>query len=640
MTTNKNKWAPWLYSGAGVAGVFLILLAVNAISGAVKVRMDLTEEKLYTLSEGTRRVLAKIDTPVRINFYCTQSENEMPVFLKNYARRAEDLLGEYRQASGGKIAVQKFDPKPDTEAEDSARLDGVEGRSLNQGGLINLENNLYLGLAVTCLDTKEAIPFLDPSREKLLEYDVTRAISKVITESRKEIGVMSGLPVFGQANPNPMMGGGQGAPPWVFIQELKRDFEVREVPTTVERIDDDLNVLVLIHPTNLNDQALYALDQFVLRGGKLVAFLDPLSIADSRNAMNMQMMMQRQGSTLGKLLKTWGLDFDISKVLADRIYLSQISRGNQPADEPTWLTLSGEAINADDIVTGDIDRLLIPTAGAFTGTPAEGLTQTVLLKSSQNSDLMDRTMIQFGANVNNDFNASGTEHSLALRLTGKFKTAFPDGAPGAGAPDAADEEKTGESEAGSLKESAADGVVVLIGDSDMVFDQFCVRVQNFFGQQLISPIFGNLAFAQNVIEQLVGDNDLIAVRSRAVKSRPFTVVRDMQAAAEEHYTARIRQLQEDARSAESRISELTRSAGKEGDQRFILPPEAEQEIQNLQARVADANKELRKVRRDLRKDVDSLETRLKWINIAGMPLVVTFVGLGLAMVKRKKTAAK
>lgn len=640
MTTNKNKWAPWLYSGAGVAGIFVILLAVNAISGAIKVRLDLTEEKLFTLSEGTRKVLAKIDTPVKINFYCTQSDNDMPMFLKNYARRVEDFLGEYRQASGGRITIQKFDPKPDTEAEDSARLDGVEGRSLNQGGLISLENNLYLGLAVTCLDTKEPIPFLDPSREKLLEYDITRAISKVITETRKEIGVMSGMPVFGQSMPNPMMGGGGGTPPWFFIQELKRDFDVREVGTTVDKIDDDLSVLVLIHPTNLGDKALYALDQFVLRGGRLVAFLDPLSIADSRNAMNMQMAMQRQGSTLGPLLKAWGLDFDINKVLADRVYLSQISRGNQPADEPTWLTLQGDAISTDDIVTADIDRLLMPTAGAFTGTAAEGLKETVLLKSSENSDLMDRTMVQFGANVNNDFKPSGKEYALALRLTGKFKTAFPDGAPKADATETTDENKADEAKPESLKESATDGVVVLIGDSDMVFDQFCVRIQNFLGQQLVAPIFGNLAFAQNVIEQVMGDNDLIAVRSRAVKSRPFTVVRDMQAAAEERYTAQIRQLQEDVQNAQSRISELTRATGKDDDQRFILPPEAEQERQNLEAKVADTNKKLREVRRNLRADVDSLETRIKWINIAGMPLVVTFVGLGLALMKRKKTAAK
>ncbi|MCB1126739.1 MAG: hypothetical protein KDM81_09605, partial [Verrucomicrobiae bacterium] len=349
---------------------------------------------------------------------------------------------------------------------------------------------------------------------------------------------------------------------------------------------------------------------------------------------------QRQGSTLGPLLKAWGLDFDINKVLADRVYLSQISRGNQPVDEPTWLTLQGDAINTSDIVTADIDRLLMPTAGAFTGTAAEGLTETVLLKSSENSDLMDRTMVQFGANVNNDFKPSGKEYALAVRLTGKFKTAFPDGAPKADAADPAEKEATDEAKADSLKESATDGVVVLIGDSDMVFDQFCVRIQNFFGQQLVSPIFGNLAFAQNVVEQVMGDNDLIAVRSRAVKSRPFTVVRDMQAAAEERYTAQIQQLQQDVRDAEKRITDLSSAAKKDADQRFILPPEAEQEIKNLNAKVADANKQLREVRRNLRKDVDSLETRLKWINIAGMPLVVTFVGLGLALVKRKKTAAK
>lgn len=639
MTKNKNKWEPLLYSGLGVVGVLIILLAIAAIGNSLKVRVDLTEEKLYTLSEGTRKVLAKIDTPVTIHFYCTQSQNEMPPFLKNYARRVEDLLSEYRQASRGKIIIQKFDPKPDTEAEDSARLDGVEGRNVNQGGVISLQDNIYLGLAVLCVDAKETLPFLDPSREKLLEYDLTRAISKVISDSEQQLGVMSGLPVFGQQNPNPMMGG-RGNPPWLFIQELRRDFNVREVPSTAESIDEDLDALVLIHPTNLSDKTLFALDQFVLRGGKLIAFLDPLSIADSGNAMNMQMMMQRTGSTLGKLLDTWGLKFDINKVLADKTFMTRISRGaGQTAQEPTWLTLTSEGINPEDIVTADIDQLLLPAAGGFTGTPAEGLTEEVLLHSSKNSDEMDRAMVQFGANVNNDFNAKGKEYALAVRLRGKFKTAFPDGPPKDTSAEA-DKQNDKAKDEDFLKESAEDGVVVLVGDSDMLYDRFCFRVQNFLGQQLVSPLFGNLAFAQNVIEQMLGDNDLIAVRSRAVKSRPFKVVREMQAKAEDQYVARIRQLQQDAKDAEARISELTRQAGKGADQRFILPPEAEKEIAALRAKAAKANKELRQVRRDLRRDVDALETKIKWLNIAGMPFLVTVVGLGLAMMKRKKTAAK
>jgi len=644
MTKNKSKWEPLLYSGLGVVGMFLILLAIAAIGNSLKVRLDLTEEKLYTLSDGTRKVLSKIDSPVTIRFYCTQSQNDMPVFLKNYAKRVEDLLSEYRQASKGKITILKFDPKPDTEAEDSARLDGVEGRSLSSGGLINLEDKIYLGLAVACLDAKETIPFLDPSREKLLEYDLTRAISKVISNTSRQVGVMSGLPVFGQPGMNPMMGS-RGTPPWLFIQELRRDFQVREVSTSVESIDEDLDVLVLIHPTKLSDKTLYALDQFVLRGGKLVAFLDPLSIADSRGAMNMQMMMQRTGSTLGKLLTTWGLNFDINKVLADKTFMTRISRGQgQSAQEPTWLTLTSEGINRDDVVTADIDQLLLPAPGVFTGTPAEGLSQDILLHSSKNSDLMDRTMVQFGANINNDFKPSGKVFTLALRLRGKFKTAFPDGPPKDDTSADANKDKKDAKDTAkpdSLKESEKEGVVVLVGDSDMLYDHFCFRIQNFLGQQLVSPLFGNLAFAQNVIEQLLGDNDLISVRSRAVKSRPFTVVRDMQAQAEEKYLARIRQLQQDVKDAQARIDELTRHAGQKDDQqRFILPPEAEKEIADLRVKIATANKELRQVRRDLRRDVDALETKIKWLNIAGMPLLVALVGLGLAIANRKKTAAK
>ncbi len=650
MNTNKHKWEPLLYSGLGVGAMFLILVAIGIIAGAAKVRLDLTADRVYTLSDGTKKTLAKLDTPVTINFYCTQSENRMPVPLKTYAKRVEDLLDEYRQRSNGKIEIKKFDPQPDSDAEDSARLDGVEGQSIGEGGIIGLGEKVYLGLSVTCLDQKVALPFLDPSRERLLEYDLTRAVAQVVNPQKQNLGVMSGLPIFGQMT-NPMMaqmGGGQQEP-WIVLNELKRDFNVKQIDMTAEKIDDDINVLLVVHPSNMSDKAQYALDQFVLRGGKLIALLDPLSVFDSRNSMNPQNMMQRAasgGSDLPKLLAAWGIKFEGDKVIADKNYVTMVRRGasGAPAPELTWLSLTADAIDQNEIVTSQIDSLLFAGAGVFSGTPLEGLTQKVLVRTSANSDGVDKMMAQFGADTSKDFKPSGKESPLALMLTGKFKTAFPDGPPGAASADAADDDKEKAEgsdtagKAGSLKESQKEGAVLLVGDTDFIYDQFCVQVQNFFGQKLVSPFNGNLGLLQNVIEQFMGDENLIQVRSRAVQTRPFTRVRTIQAQAEERYTEKIKSLQSDLEEAQQKINELQRN--KDQNQRFILPPEVQAEIKRFREKEVQTKRDLKEVRKQLRKDIDALETRLKWFNIAAVPMFVTVAWIGFAVVKRKKTAAK
>jgi ABC-type uncharacterized transport system involved in gliding motility auxiliary subunit len=671
MNTTKNKWEPLLYSGLGVVAMFLILVAVSVISGAVKQRLDLTADRVFTLSQGTRKILGKLADPIVINYYCSRSENQMPVPLKSYAQRVEDLLAEYRQTSHNRIEIRKFDPQPDSDAEDSARLDGVEGQNLSEGGLINLGEKVYLGLAViSASGEKVALPFLDPSRERLLEYDLTRAIAHVLNPQKPILGVMSGLPVFGQMNPMMMrMGGGQQEP-WVAITELQRDFTVKQIELTAEKIDEDIKVLLVIHPSGISEKTQFALDQFVLRGGKLVALLDPMSTVDSRNAMNMQNMLQRAaagGSTLDKLLKAWGLEFEVNKVIADKNYVTPVRRNDRGtvSAEPTWLSLTPDAIDRADVTTGEIDSLLLIGAGVFTGTPASGLQEKVLLKTSRNSMTVDKMLAQFGGDTGKDFNPANKEYALALRLTGKFKTAFPDGKPGGGAADAAQEEendkdqadeaakdttakdkdkdkdkdtKVAEAKADSLKESKSDGVVVLIGDTDFIFDQYCVQVQRFFGQKLVSPFNGNLNLLQNVVEQLMGDSNLIAVRSRSIQNRPFTRVRQIQAQAEEQFRSKIKQLEQDLADAQQKINELQRQ--KDKNQRTILSKEQQDEIKGFRQKEAQTNRELKLVRKQLRKDIDSLETTLKWLNIGIMPLLVTATGITLAFVNRKKTAAQ
>ncbi len=418
-----------IYSAAGVAIMALLLIAVNVLTGAVHRRVDLTRNKVYTLSDGTRQILAKLDTPVTLRYYCSQSDTTTPlaVMLKSYAKKVEDLLDEYKQAAHGKIIVEKYDPQPDTDAEDSAALDGVEGQTLPSG------DKFYLGLAIIQVDAKEAIPFFSPDREREMEYDISRAISRVATPEKPVVGIMSPLPVFG-APGNPMMAQmgqpQQGQEPWAIVGQLRNDYSVKNVAMDTDKIDDDVKVLVVIHPREISDKAQFAIDQFVLRGGKLIAFLDAQSLVDSRNENPMMGQMPGGGSSLDKLLKAWGLQFDTAKIVADRNFAMELGETADTAQvRPTWLKLTPDGIDTNDIVTGELDNVWLFGAGAFTGTPVTGLKETVLLKSTTDSQLVDGMMASMGGdNILKEFKPSGVQYALAVRLTGKFPTAFPSGA--------------------------------------------------------------------------------------------------------------------------------------------------------------------------------------------------------------------
>ena len=642
----KKSLQTILYSTAGVAVMLVILVAFNFIAGTARARLDLTQEKAFTLSAGTRAILKKLDTPVTIRFYCTQSESATPetVYLKGYARKVEDLLAEYRQVAGGKLKVEKYDPQPDSDAEDSARLDGIESQQLAGA------DRFYLGLAVKCADQVQSISFLAPNRERLLEYDLDRAIVRTENPEKATIGLMTPLPVFGMPS-NPMMQQmgqqGQGSQPWALVTELKNDFNVKRVAMDADKIDDDIRLLVVLAPKDISDKAQYAIDQFIMRGGKLVAFLDAQCLADNRQQNQMMAQMGGGGSSLDKLVKAWGLQFDTGKVVADLKHKMQLrGRNNEPQEAPAWLAMTSDSINKDDVATSQIDNIWLPLCGAFTGTPVAGLKETVLLHSSKDSQLVDAMLANFsGENIMKEFKPSGVEYALAIRLTGKFKTAFPDGAPQEKKDEKADTEKKDEKKpeekkgGDSLKETKGDNTVVLFGDSDLLYDPFTIRrIDSPFGAMQMA-MNANLNLAQNIIEQMTGDNNLIAVRSRATLSRPFTRVKEIEAAASEKFQSEIKRLEDSAAEAQRKINDM-QAQKKDKDQRFILSPEQRVELEKLRKEEGDTSKRLRQVKKDLKKEVVSLQTRLKWINILAVPLAVTATGIVIAIFNRRKTSAK
>jgi len=621
----QTKIQTLLFSTAGVGLAFVAITGLNLLFSPVRARLDLTADGLHTLSEGSRKILAKIDSNVEVRLYVSRGENRMPSALKNYSQTVEDLLQEFRAASGGKITIKRLDPEPDSDAEDTAKLDGIEPVSLGQMG----GDPIYFGMAVSLAPETKAIPFLSPQREKLLEYDIARVISQVIATNKPVLGVMSPLPVLGGPAMNPMMmqmgRQPQQQQPWITFSELKRDFTVESVPMDSDSIPEKIQVLMVVHPKDISEKAQYAIDQFILRGGKLIAFLDTQCITDNRNPNPMGMNLGG-GSSLPKLLEKWGIGLDTSKVVADRTFSRELQgRDGRPQPVPAFLFLNADGVNRDDAVTGQSDNLWLPFAGGFTGKPADGLRADVLLKSSEDSQLVDGMTSQFnGSKILDDFAPSRTNYPLALRLSGKFKTAFPDGKPGA-------------TNASSLKDAKSDTVVYLFGDVDFLNDAYSVEVNPMLGMAM--PRNGNLALVQNLVEQASGDVNLVGARGRASVSRPFTVVQKMEAEARARYQGKIEGLNRKVEQLQSKLNDV--QIKQEGNtSKIILTKDQQEAISNFKKQQVEARKDLRKERRNLDVDVKNLENRVKWLNIAAMPLLVSAAGIALAIARKNRTNAK
>jgi ABC-type uncharacterized transport system involved in gliding motility auxiliary subunit len=617
-----RKYDTLVYSAVGLAALFLILVAFNYLASATAVRADLTEGKLYTLSDGTRRILHELKSPVKLKLYISRGET-VPVQLRSFAQRVEDTVQEFKSVAGPKLQVEIYHPQPDSEEEDAAQLDGIEPQQLVSG------DNFYLGIAVSRLDRKESIPTITPQRERLLEYDLARAISRVASPRQTKVGLMSTLPVLGEKF-NPMTR--SSSDPWVLASELKREFDVEQVNMTASEIPKDINVLLLIHPRDITPQSEFALDQFVLRGGKLIAFVDPYAYFDQLPTPPGMPPQGGTSSTLPTLFKAWGLEMNPDKVIADVVYAS----GSGQRYTPTVLSLNRTAFNRDDVVTSQIETLLYAFGGAFHVRPVAGLKVTDLVTSSANSMLVDdANATAAGDAATKDFKPSGTSLPLALRLSGRFKTAFPEGRPPAPGekPDASN--KSAEPR---LRESAKDNAVILVADTDMLQDPAAVDVQDVLGRKIVVPSNGNLAFALGMIEQFAAGDELISLRSRASSFRPLTVVRELEANAQKQYFGKIRALEDELKKTTDKLEELQKAQGPGAKSSQILTAEQQAELDKFRKTVAQTKLQLKEVRKNLRRDSEALVFWTKVANIALMPLLVALFGVIVALVRRRRAA--
>jgi len=642
---------PVVRAAFGITALVLIAFLANwliSLTSFGTKGADFTADKVHTLSTGTKSILSKLDAPVTIRYYASRKNEALPRETKLFIRRIDDILKEYVNLSNGKMRVENLDPQPDTDAEDSANLDGIQTQNINQ------YENVSLGLAISCLDQTTRInidPFDTQSldeQETMFEYNLSRALGEVTAVKKPVIGVMSALNL--QPSP-PMMPGQQGNPGWVMLQQLGQTYEIRNVEISATEIPDDVNVLLLVHPAGITADTEFAIDQFILRGGTLIACLDAYSFEAAATAGGNPMFGGGGGtpvsSTLPTLLPAWNINFESTQTLADAKYRT-ILQGNRPGY--AILSLPKESMpDKSDVITKNLNDLFFVLPGAITNQGNNGLAASSLVKSSTQAGLVDAMEAsQFSSNI---AISNRRSYDLVTRLTGRFKTAFPDGKPGEkkDEPAPAEGEKKPEGEEKKaeepkkeeskwLKEGKADSSVFLIADTDAFSNQGAYRIQNMGGMQAAMPYNGNSVLLLNIIDQAASSADLIGARSRASIRRPFTLIREMEAAAESTTQDKQQELQAKLKAAQDRLAKIASDRNNSRDVR--LTPELEAEEKKFREEVTETNRQIRDLYKDLKRDKDALSARIIALNLLGMPGIVLFAGLAVAFSRRRSSRAR
>ncbi|MCS6771985.1 MAG: Gldg family protein [Kiritimatiellae bacterium] len=622
----KPSQAKFLTGAAGLLTALVVLILLNVVASSLRLRADLTEEKLYTLSEGTIRLLEGLQRDVKLKFYFSRSAEDVPPAFKQYGRRIQDLLAEYRDASRGRIEVEVLDPKPDSDAEEWAERYGLAAQRIDPTG----ENPpVYLGLVALAGARQAAVPFFSPADEPQLEYIISRLIYEASTPVKPKIGLLTTLPVLGTAGTR--FGMGRDQEPWLLVQELRAISEVVELSLPLTDIPEDVGTILVIHPRALPEQALYELDQFLLRGGRLAVFVDPICLTELEAYPQPFRDPFSVRSDLNRLTTAWGLSVPEDRVAADNAAATRVSMADGRVDlHRGWLSLRESNLNGRDVTVGSLSLIQIPLGGWIHGEPAEGLTLTPLITLSDQAGSMSAVEASMGAAAGmSSFRREKGPLHVAVRLQGRFKTAFPDGRPGA--PEAG-EAPGGEGRKAHLSESKTESAVVLVADADLLFDAFAARRLPMFGRGVYQLMNDNLNFAANVLAQLTGGSALIDLRGRAAFDRPFKRVLEMQARAQERWRQEEDKLQEQLRLTQMRLDDL--QAAKSEDQKLILTPEQREEIEKFRKQLAETRAQLKEVRKNLRREIEELGLRLKVINIGAVPAMVVLYGLARGLRRR------
>jgi ABC-type uncharacterized transport system involved in gliding motility auxiliary subunit len=619
MSFNRKALSGTALVVLAVLFVAVMLLVDVAFRGA---RVDLTQNHLYTLSDGTKKIIGSIDEPINLYLYFSDKGTQDLPQLRTYYTRVREMLEEMAARSGGKIKLELIDPLPFSEDEDRAASLGLQSVPVGVAG-----EKIFFGLAGTnSTSGQSVIPFLQPDKESFLEYDIAKLIHELSVAKKPVVGLLSGLPIAAGFDPQTR----QMREPWAIDQQWSQLFDMKPLTAPgLKSIDKDIDVLVVVHPKQLPDDASYAIDQFVLRGGHLLVFVDPDAELDDSGAdpnNPMAAVMADRSSDLPKLFKAWGIEYDPKKVVLDRQRALPISmgEGQTPVRHPAILGFTAEDLNRDEVTTANLDSINVSSAGYFElskDVKDEKLTPLIQTTGEATTVPSERLrMLQDPNALYTDYKPGGEHLIVAARLSGKFKTAFPE-----------------RKDEGSLKESKDEGQIILVADTDLLSDRMWVQIRPFFGQKLMNAFANNGDFAVNALDNMAGSSELISIRGRATSQRPFTTVEALKRSADEHFRAKEDELQKELSDTEHKLTELQSAKAK--DQAQILSPEQKSELDNFLKRKIEIRKELRQVRRQLDAEIEALGTKLKLVNIVLMPLLVTFAALAFAWWRNQRRRA-
>ena len=659
-----------LASRRAVAITALVMIALMLISANIVAarflasRLDLTAEHLYTLSSGTRHTLARIDEPITLRFYySTRLGDEVPSYGV-YAQRVRELLDQYVAAAHGKIRLEVYNPQAFSDAEDRAVAFGLKGVPLDAQG-----EQVYFGLAATnSTDDQQVIAFFAPERERFLEYDLTKLVHALAFPKKTVVGLMTPLPLEGDMM---AMMRGRPSPPMTVIEQLQQLDQVKSLGSDIDAIPADIDVLMLVHPQKLPEKTMFAVDQFVLKGGKALVFVDPLSELQASRPSQRNPPGSTTSSDLERLFKSWGFEVPANTVVGDRRAAQRVGvpvpgRTTRPLDYIAWLNLKAANLNRDDMITADLSHINMASSGIIE--PIDGAKTVIepLITTSPDSTKIPAEKLAGLPDVAGllaQFKSDNKRYILAARVTGMVDTAFPDGPPNPepakpqtaekpDPPDAPDsdsnETKPAETAAappspaeasaapaaGWVKTSVQPINIVVVADTDLLDDRFWVQSQDFFGQRVLIPTANNGDFVANAVEVLAGGNDLVGLRSRGTSARPFDVVSEIERDAQERYSAEERALQQKLKDTQAKLAELT---GKDrGDAPATLSPDQTKAIDEFRTDMLQTRRQLREVQAALRSDIGRLKAGLEFLDIALIPIIVAIVAVILGMVRLRR----
>ena len=626
------------FSIIGVIAVAAIVIGVNMFADArlANLRIDLTQNHIYTLSSGTRNIVSNLKEPITLRlFYSRRLGSTVPIY-GTYADHVREMLGEYAAISGGKIKLEFYDPEPFSDTEDRAMAYGLQGVPVDQGG-----TQVYFGLAGSNLeDDERTVAFFQPERERFLEYDLTKLVYDLSNPKRPVIGVMSSLPLDGDPRAM-MMGRGQGGgQPYASTMLLRQTNQVKTVNTDAQVIDPDIQVLLVAEAQNLSDATLYAIDQFVMRGGRLMAMVDPWSEAMAATPSPTGMPPTDTGSNLKKLFDAWGIEFDPTKVVGD---LTGAWRVRANADERVqavnyvaWFNIR-DGINHDDPATADLQQVTVASSGSLAKAANASIEFTPLLSSSAQSGPLsvDQIKIPDPSKILANFKPEGGPRVIAARIHGVLKSAY------TGPPELAKDQKRPENFPAYKAQTDGSANLVVVADSDILADRFWVRVTDFFGQQTAMPFSDNGPFVANLIGTLAGDDALIGLRSRGDTNHPFILINQMQSEAEAKFRQTEQALQKHLDDTEKQLRTLRQGSSGGRDQsgvEAVITPDQRAAIDAARKDIVDTRQQLRAVQYDLNRDISHLETMLRVFNIVLVPALLAILAIVLGLVRRSRRA--